>query len=96
MTKDEDGNWRKQEFHHRSVICHKYIGLSQIMRDHIQLMHMMLEVSNIFGMKCDLCNSYTTNFEDNKGAVELEKEPKYRPRTRHFSIKLYHFREHIK
>ena len=56
----------------------------------------MLEVSSIFGMKCDSCNSYTTTFEENKGAIELEKEPKYRPRTKHISIKWHHFREHIR
>ena len=47
-------------------------------------------------MKCDSYNSYTTTFEDNKGAIELAKEPKYRPRTKHISIKWHHFREHIK
>ena len=47
-------------------------------------------------MKCDLCNSYTTTFEDNKGAIELEKEPKYRPLTKHLSIKWHHFRDNIK
>ena len=35
----------------------------------------MLAVSSVFGMKCDYCNLYTTTFEDNKGAVELSKEP---------------------
>ena len=46
-------------------------------------------------MTCDLCNSYNTTFEDNNGAIELEKEPKYRPRTKHLSIKWNHFREHF-
>ena len=41
-------------------------------------------------------NTYTTNFEDNKGAIELEKYPKYRPQTKNISIKWHHFREHIK
>ena len=56
----------------------------------------MLEVSSIFGMKFDSCNSYTTTFEDNKEAIELSKEPKYRPQTKHISIKWHNFREHIK
>ena len=47
-------------------------------------------------MKCDSCNSYTSTFEDNKGEIELAKEPKYRPRTKHLSVKYHHFREHIK
>ena len=47
-------------------------------------------------MKFDLCNPYTTTFEDNKVAIELAKELKYRPRTKHISIKWNHFIEHIK
>ena len=47
----------------------EYINLSQSMRDLIPLRHIMLEVSSLFGMKCDSCNSYTTTFEDNKGEI---------------------------
>ena len=64
----------------------EYIGLSQSMRYLIPLRHIMLEVSSVFGMKCDLCNSYTNFFKYNKGAIELAKEPKYIPQTKHFSI----------
>ena len=56
----------------------------------------MLEVSSVFRMECDSCNSNTTTFEDNKVEIELAKEQKYRPRTKHLSIKWHHFREHIK
>ena len=35
-------------------------------------------------------------FEDNKGAIELANEPKYRPRTKHIGLKWHHFREHVK
>ena len=54
------------------------------MRHLIPLRHIMLEVSSAFGMKCDSCNSYTTTFEYNKVAIELEKEPKYRPQKNIF------------
>ena len=57
----------------------EYISLSQSMRYLITLIHDMFKVSSVFGMKCDLCNSYTTTFEDNKEAIEFAKEPKYRP-----------------
>ena len=53
--------------------------MSQIMRDLIPFIQIMLDVSNVFGMKSDSCNSYTTTFKDNKGAIGLAKEPKYRP-----------------
>ena len=74
----------------------EYISLSQSMRYFIPLRHIMLEVSSVFGMKFDLCNSYTTTFEDNKGAIEFATEPKYIHRTKHISIKWHHFRDHIK
>ena len=60
----------------------EYISLSQITRYLIPLKHIMLEVSSIFGMKFDSCNSYTTTFEDNKGENELAQKTKYRPRTK--------------
>ena len=81
LTKDEDGNGRKQEWHYRSVIGHEYISLSQSMRYLIPLIHIMLEVSSVFVMKCDSYNSYTTIFEENKVPIELAKEQKYRPQT---------------
>ena len=73
----------------------EYISLIKSIGDLIPLRHIMLEVSSVFGMKCDLCNPYTTTFEDNKEAIELAKEPKYRSRRKK-SIKWHRFREHIK
>ena len=96
LKKVEYVNGRKQEWHYRSVIGHEYISLSQSMRNLIPLVHKTLEVSSVFGMKCDSCNSYTKTFEDNKGAIGLRKEPEYRPQTKNISTKWYHFREHIK
>ena len=78
LTKDDDGNGRKQEWFYRSVIGHEYISLSNIMRDLIQLIHIMLEGSSVFGMKFDVYNSYTTTFKVNKGAIELAKKRKHR------------------
>ena len=74
----------------------EYISLSQSMRYLIQLRHIMLDVSSLFGMKCDSCNSYTTTGKDNKRSIELAKEPKYRPQTKYVSIKWHYFIEHIK
>ena len=56
----------------------------------------MFDVSSVFGIKCDSCNSYTITFEDNKGSIEIEKEQRYRPQTKNLSIKWQHFREHIR
>ena len=66
------------------------------MRDLIPLRQIMLNVSSVFGEKFDSCNSYATTLKDNKGAIELSKEPKYIPRTKHISIKWHHFRDNIR
>ena len=34
-------------------------------------------------------------FEDNSGALELAKEKKYRPRTKHMNIRLHHYRAYV-
>ena len=70
--------------------------MSQSVRDLIPLRHIMLEISSVFVMKCDSCNSYTTTFGDIKGSIELEKEPKYGPRKIYISIKWYHFKENFR
>ena len=62
----------------------EYISLIQSMRYLIPLKYVILELSSVFRMKCDSFNSYTTTFEDNKGATELAEEPKYKPRTKIF------------
>ena len=49
----------------------EYISLIQSMRFLIPLRHNMLEVSSVFGIKCDLCNSYTTKFEENKVNINV-------------------------
>ena len=50
--------------------------MSQSMIDLIPLRHIILEVLSVLGMKCDMCNAYTTTFENNKGAIYLAKESK--------------------
>jgi len=35
-------------------------------------------------------------FEDNNGALEKAKMPKFRPRTKHINIKYWHFVEYVK
>ena len=35
-------------------------------------------------------------YEDNRGALELAKMPKLRPRTKHIALKYHHFREHVR
>ncbi len=34
-------------------------------------------------------------FEDNSGALEIAREYKFRPRTKHINVKLHHFRDYV-
>jgi len=34
-------------------------------------------------------------YEDNAGAIEIAKEKKYRPRTKHLNCRLHHFRHRV-
>ena len=36
-----------------------------------------------------------TVFEDNNGALEMDKTPKMRPRTKQIAIKYHHFRTYV-
>ena len=74
----------------------EYIALSQSLRDLIPLRSILTELGKIMNFKIDTPITHSTVFEDNNGALELAREPKYRPRTKHISIKYHHFREHVK
>ena len=65
------------------------------MRYLILLRQILLDASSVFGVKCDSCNSYTTIFKDNKGVIELAKEPKYIPRKKCLSITCNHSLDYI-
>ena len=79
-----------------STVEAEYVALSQAMRDIIPLQDQMKELNGIFGEKDITPNVHCTLFEDNNGALELAKAPRYRPRTKHIAIKYHHFREHVK
>ena len=65
-------------------------------RDLIPMRRQILEISKVFKIPCINLTIKCTLFEDNKGAEELDKFPKYRPRTKHIAIKFHHFREWVK
>jgi hypothetical protein len=74
----------------------EYVGLSSALRDAIPIMNLLKEmkehkiptVSKTPVVKCRV-------FEDNSGALELARETKYRPRTKHLCCKLHHFRDYV-
>ena len=74
----------------------EYTGLSYALRDAIPLMSLLNEMkekgiavrTNATKIRCKV-------FEDNKGALEIAREKKYRPRTKHFNIRLHPFRSYV-
>ena len=74
----------------------EYVALSHAMRELIPFTGLVEELNEIFNkdkikpiVKCKL-------FEDNNGALELARAPKYRPRTKHIALKYHHFRNFVK
>ena len=71
----------------------EYIALSMSLRDAIPAMQLVAEVrSKGFPVLCTEPYVYCKVFEDNSGALELARLPKFRPRTKHLCVSLHHFR----
>ena len=66
------------------------------MRDLIPPRGILNKLSKVMNLDNKITITHSSVFEDNNGALELAKEPKYRPRTKHIAIKYHHFREHVK
>ena len=66
------------------------------MRDVIPFLGLIGELKDILNLEIPKPEIKCTLFEDNNGALELAKQPRYRPRTKHIAIKYHHFREHVK
>ena len=74
----------------------EYTGLSYALRDAIPLMNVLKEMKHhgfpVVNVKpkvrCEV-------FEDNSGALEIAMTHKYRPRTKHISVKHHHFRDYV-
>ena len=74
----------------------EYICLSQSLRTVLVQMRFFKEIAKrIKSFRYTKPVIKCTAFEDNKGAIELAKAPKLRPRTKHINIKYHHFREAV-
>ena len=71
------------------------IALSASTREFIFLVRLIKETGEITKMTIHLGNSkiYCRVYEDNKGTLELAKEYRIRPRTKHINVKYWHFRQ---
>ena len=79
-----------------STVEAEYIALSQSMRDIIPFLDQLNELDSVFQQDSPKPVIHCKLFEDNNGALELAKAPRYRPRTKHIAIKYHHFREHVR
>ena len=74
----------------------EYIGLSYALREVIPIMGLLKELkSRGFEVGDTVPKVHCKVFEDNSGALEMAKEHKYRPRTKHLNVKLHHFRDYV-
>lgn len=74
----------------------EYTGLSYALREAIPLMQLFKEMkANKFPITSTIPTVLCEVFEDNSGALEIAKNHKYRPRTKHLNVKLHHFRDYV-
>lgn len=73
-----------------------YTGLSYALREAIPLMQLFKEMKQQgMPIASSVARVHCKVFEDNSGALEIAKIPKYRPRTKHLHCRLHHFRQYV-
>jgi len=74
----------------------EYTGLSYALREAIPIMDLLKEIKEKGIMvNDDQAKVHIKVYEDNAGAIEITREKKYRPRTKHLNCRLHHFRCHV-
>ena len=74
----------------------EYISLSSAIREVIAIINLLKELKGQgFGIHAVTHNVKCKTFEDNKICIEIATNHKNRPRTKHLSVRLHHFRSHI-
>ena len=73
------------------------IALSTALREVIPLMEVIKEAkAKGFPIFADSPTVHCKAFEDNSGALEIAKEYRIRPRTKHINIRYHHFRHYVR
>ena len=74
----------------------EYIALSTALREVIAIIH-LLEELKLRGFPIHPGTPRVTcrTFEDNRSCIEIATKHKTRARTKHLSVKLHHFRDHV-
>ena len=74
----------------------EYIGLSTALREVIPIIDLIDEMAALHLIKVPTAPKvHCKVFEDNIGALEMAREHKFRPRTKHIHIKYHHFRQYV-
>jgi hypothetical protein len=75
----------------------KYIGILYTLREVISILELLKEMKQLkFPIKQTKPQIHCKVFvEDNSGAIEMAEMHKYRPRTKHLSIKFHHFHDYV-
>jgi hypothetical protein len=74
----------------------EYIALSTALREVIAVMHLMQELKRKqFTMFSPTPKVTCRTFEDNQSCIEIATNHKTRPRTKHLSVRLHHFRSYV-
>ena len=58
------------------------------------LINLVNELAEVLDFQLDAPKLKYTLFEDSQSAIEVAKSPTMLPRTKHISLKHYHFRQH--
>ena len=74
----------------------EYIALSSALREVISIKNLLNELQGRgFRMLNQTPKVQCRVFEDNKSCIEIATNHKMRPRTKHLSVRLHHFRSHV-
>ena len=74
----------------------EYIALSTALREVIAIMNLLNEVkARGFAIHPSVPQVVCKVFEDNRSCIEIATNHRTRPRTKHLSVRLHHFRSHV-
>ena len=90
--------WKSQLQHEiaLSTTEAEYTGLSYALREAIPIMNLLKEMKERkINVSDEVTKVHCKVYEDNSGAIEIAREDKYRPRTKHLNCRLHHFRTYV-
>lgn len=74
----------------------EYIALSSSLREVIGILNLLQELQQRgFNLNLATPTVHCTVFEDNRSCIEIATNHRTRPRTKHLSVRLHHFRSHV-